>query len=129
MKITLFWLLGICLIAVEAKALESRARCTAEYGGKTVNLEIQPTADVYTVTTSDALAPFRVSAQYLSDRGKLKTYAYHDAKDRYVLIHAAEYQLNNANCSQHASGFGLNRIYSARLEKELQFQCFAVCRD
>jgi hypothetical protein len=90
-------------------------------------VDVRPTSDVYAMTTNDALSPFRFSAQYLAERGKLKTYVYHDAKDRYVLIHAAEYSLTQAHCGQHSNNFGLHKIYSARMEKELFLQCVAVC--
>ena len=131
MKTTLFCVLFFSSLWSMSAAWsgESHARCTGEYGGKTVHLDVLPTHDVYAMTTSDALSPFRLSAQYLPDRGKLKTYVYHDAKNRYVLIHTAEYTLTQANCDQHQSGFGVNKIYSARLEKEFLLQCFAVCNE
>lgn len=125
-KLTGGLLLSLLLVFSE-QAVATEARCIAEFGGKTATLTAEPVADVYRFVTDDALAPFRVSVQYLSQRGKLKMYAYHDAKERFVLIHAAEYALSDANCTQFAQGFGLNRIYSARMEKELLFQCFAVC--
>ncbi len=129
MKTKLICALGCCVLLSMSVAWsgETRARCSVEYGGKTVHVDVQPTSDVYAMTTSDALSPFRFSAQYLAERGKLKTYVYHDAKSRYVLIHAAEYTLTEDNCKQHQSGFGLNKIYSARLEKELFLQCLALC--
>jgi hypothetical protein len=129
MKTKLFCLVGVCcaLGATMASAVEIQARCTAEYGGKTAHVNVRPTRDVFSMTTSDALSPFRFSAQYLAESGKLKTYVYHDAKERYVLIHAAEYALTQANCSQHLNNFGLHKIYSARMEKELFLQCVAVC--
>jgi hypothetical protein len=129
MKTILIYLVGVCcaLSTTVTSAAEIHARCTAEYGGKTAYVDVRPTSDVYAMTTNDALSPFRISAQYLAERGKLKTYVYHDAKDRYVLIHAAEYSLTQAHCSQHSNNFGLHKIYSARMEKELFLQCVAVC--
>lgn len=129
MKTILIYLVGVCcaMSATGTSAGEMHARCTAEYGGKTAHVDVRPTNDVYAMTTTDALSPFRFSVQYLSERGKLKTYVYHDAKDRYVLIHAAEYTITQAHCSQHSNSFGLNKIYSARMEKELFLQCVAVC--
>ena len=129
MKTKLIYLVGVCcaLGASMNWAVEIQARCTAEYGGKTAHVNVRPTRDVFAMTTNDALSPFRFSAQYLAESGKLKTYVYHDAKERYVLIHAAEYALTQANCSQHSNNFGLHKIYSARMEKELFLQCVAVC--
>ena len=120
------FLILIACLSRNASAIE--AHCSAEFGGKNTTLTAKPVDDPYLFVTDDALAPFRVSVQYLSARGKLKMYAYHDAKDRYVLIHAGEYQFSEANCHQFMQGFGLNKIYSAKMEKELFFQCFAVCR-
>jgi hypothetical protein len=129
MKIKLICLLVVCcaLSATVTWAVEIHVRCTAEYGGKTAYMDVRPTSDVYAMTTNDALSPFRFSAQYLAEIGKLKTYVYHDAKDRYVLIHAAQYTLTQAHCNQHSNSFGLHKIYSARMEKELFLQCVAVC--
>ena len=129
MKTMLFYVLFIAasLSMSVARSGEVHVRCSAEYGGTTAHIDVRPTDDVYAMTTTDVLSPFRFSAQYLAEYGKLKTYVYHDAKSRYVLIHAAEYTLTQAHCSQHQSGFGLNKIYSARMEKELFMQCFAVC--
>ena len=119
----------VALLAyLSGNALAIEARCSAEFGGKTITLTATPVNDPYLFVTDDALAPFRVSVQYLGEGGKLKMYAYHDSKDRLVLIHAAQYQFNEANCNQFIQGFGLNKIYSAKMEKELVFQCFAVCR-
>ena len=120
--------LFILIAYLNGNAWSMEARCTAEYGGKATTLTVKPVNDPYLFVTDDALAPFRVSAQFLGERGKLKIYAYHDAKDRFVLIHAAEYQFNEANCTQFVQGFGLNKIYSAKMEKKLVFQCVAVCR-
>jgi hypothetical protein len=129
MKTKLICLVLVCcgLSATMSWAVQIQARCTAEYGGKTAHVNVRPTIDVFAMTTNDALSPFRISAQYLVERGKLKTYVYHDAKERYVLIHAAEYSLSQANCSQHSNNFGLHKIYSARMEKELFLQCVAEC--
>jgi hypothetical protein len=129
MKTILFYVLfsAASLTMSVAWSGEVHVRCNVEYGGKTVHVEVRPTDDVYAMTTTDVLSPFRFSAQYLAERGKLKTYVYHDAKNRYVLIHAAEYTLTQAHCSQHQSDFGLHKVYSARMEKELFMQCLAHC--
>lgn len=120
-------LLLAVLVFVGANCMATQVRCVAEFGGKASTLIAEPVDDVYRFVIDDALAPFRVSVQYLKARGKLKMYAYHDSKDRFVLIHAAEFSFNDANCAHYTQGFGLNRIYSAKMEKELLFQCFAEC--
>jgi hypothetical protein len=88
-------------------------------------MTVSPGNDPYSFTNNDTLGAFRFSAQYMKDAGKLKTYVYHDAKNRYVLIHAAEYQVSD--CRLHQAGFGINRVYSAKFEKEFTFQCHSVC--
>ena len=80
----------VLIAYLSGNAWSIEARCTAEYGGKTTTLTVMPVNDPYIFVTDDALAPFRVSAQFLGERGKLKMYAYHDAKNRFVLIHAAQ---------------------------------------
>ncbi len=111
-----------------ARSGEVHVRCSAEYGGKTAHIDVRPTDDVYAMTTTDVLSPFRFSAQYLAEYGKLKTYVYHDAKSRYVLIHAAEYTLTQAHCSQHQSGFGLNQCVSNKFFKDaLLIRLISLC--
>ena len=70
---------------------------------------------------------FRFQAQYLESRAKLKTYVYELRERTPALIHASENPLSPSNCAQRQEGFGLNKVYSADLEREMFFQCFAVC--
>jgi hypothetical protein len=88
-------------------------------------------ADPYEVTSIDLGGGFRFSSQFLSDSNKLKTFVYQQSKGRYVLIHAGEYRVAEGLCDQDEDmpGWGLNRVYSAQLERELTFQCKLVCNQ
>jgi hypothetical protein len=118
-------LIGLCFVISSASAIEFN--CRAEYGGESATLTVKPVSDPYRFETTDALGAFRFSAQYLSAQGKLKTYVYHYAKNRFVLIHAAEYSIAEANCQQYQTSLGKHRVYSAKLEKEFNFQCDSIC--
>lgn len=102
--------------------------CDVEYAGKVTSVIIKPVSDPYEMTNVDPGGDFRFASNYLVDSNKLKTYVYHKSKNRYVLIHAAEHQVSEDICTQHENGFGLNRVYSAKLERELLFQCRLICR-
>lgn len=102
--------------------------CEIEYASEAVSLKPAVSFDPYEIAKVDLPGNFRFSAQHLLGRNKLKTYVYHYAKDRYVLIHAAEYLMKEADCKQYEQGFGLNKVYSAHVERELLFQCRSVCR-
>lgn len=118
-------LLSICLVTSKVNAIEFS--CLAEYAGATATLTAQPVSDPYIFESTDALGAFRFSVQYLTNPGKLKTYVYHHAKNRFVLIHSAEYSISADNCQHYQTGLGKNRVYSAKLEKEFNFQCHSIC--
>jgi len=118
-------LMGLGFVISSASAIEFS--CRAEYGGEVATLTAKPVTDPYSFESTDALGAFRFSTQYLSDPGKLKTYVYHYSKNRFVLIHAAEYSIVDANCQQYQAGLGKQRVYTAKLEKEFNFQCYSVC--
>lgn len=102
--------------------------CEVEYGSSVTSLQPVVSFDPYEITKIDLPGNFRFSAQYLLGAEKLKTFVYHHAKERYVLIHAAEYRVEKNNCGKYEQGFGLNRVYSAELESEFLFQCRSLCR-
>jgi len=105
------------LSAAAVPAFAASAVCRAENGGERIALDVPASPE----------QRFRVSAQYLQPAGKLKTFVYDFRGDTAALIHAAEYRLGDADCSAHAAGFGLNKIYSRNYEREIFLQCFAVC--
>ena len=102
--------------------------CEVENAGSVTSLKPEASLDPYKFTKVDLPENFRFSTQYLLGAQKLKTYVYHNSKNRYVLIHAAEYRVEEDSCTQHEQGFGLNKVYSAKVERELSFQCRLVCR-
>jgi hypothetical protein len=102
--------------------------CEVEYASVVTSLKPAASFDPYETTRIDLSGNFRFSAQHLLSSGKLKTFVYHYAKDRYVLLHAAEYRVNQAECSQYQQGFGLNKVYTTELEREFLFQCRSVCQ-
>lgn len=121
-------ILSLLLCVFPATAYAIDVICEVEYGGSVTSLKPEGSLDPYKFTKVDLPDDFRFSTQYLLGSGKLKTYVYHNSKDRYVLIHAAEYSVGENACTKHEQGFGLNKVYSAKLELELSFQCRLVCR-
>ena len=104
-----------------------KATCSAEYGGITETLMLMPATDVFTFQSASLGDRFEFRAQYLEDRAKLKTYVYELRENAPALIHANEQRLSPSNCAHQSAGFGLNKVYSSDLEREMFFQCFAVC--
>lgn len=102
--------------------------CELEYASEITSVIPIASFDPYEKSRADLGGNFRFYAQYLRGSNKLKTFVYHDAKARYVLIHAAEYRVEETDCKRYEHGFGLNKIYSADLERELLFQCRSICR-
>ena len=108
-------------------AWSTEAVCRAENGGDRIVLPVPASADPFAFHSAEFAERFRVSAQYLQSANKLKTFVYDFRADTAVLIHAAEYRLDDASCSTHKDGFGLNKVYSRNYEREIFVQCFAVC--
>ncbi len=102
--------------------------CEIEYASEVTSLKPAASFDPYEITKADLPGNFRFSAQHLLGGNKLKTFVYHYAKERYILIHAAEYRVEETDCKRYEHGFGLNKVYSAHMERELFFQCRSVCR-
>lgn len=106
-----------------------KATCKVTYGDISQNLSPKPSRDPYHFIKLDLGGSFRFAAQVLvgPNMNKLKIYSYHDSKDRYVLIHTAEYQLEVCLPNTKVIDLGLNRVYSAILERELSYQCSLIC--
>ncbi|MCX7221107.1 MAG: hypothetical protein NTY70_19910 [Burkholderiales bacterium] len=113
------------LATTSASAVE--LRCEIKVSGTVNTLEVAKSADPYVYKTLDLDGGYRFSMQYLANENKFKTYVYHESKERYVLIHLSENIIQENVCASHAQGFGLHRIYSPKLERELIFQCTPVC--
>ncbi len=116
-----------------ATAATPTASCEADYGGRAEKLALQPTTDVYAMQSVTLGKRFRFQAQYLSARGKLKTWVYEMRERGPVPLHAAEYPLPADACDAGSAGgkhiidFGLNKVYSSDFERELFFRCTSTC--
>ncbi len=120
--------LSLCTAALTGSpALALSVRCEAEYGAQTEQLLIAAAPDALSFEKVNIGDRFRFQAHYLADRAKLKTYVYELRAKVPTLIHAAEYLLSPQECTGRSRGFGLNKVYSSDLEREMFFQCFAVC--
>lgn len=125
-------LLFIASLVLLRPAWSATAVCRAANGGEHIELPVPASVDPFEFHSAEFAHRFRVSAQYLQPPGKLKTYVYDFRAEKIgkpaaVLIHAAEYRLSDADCREHADGFGLNKVYSRNYEREIFLQCFAVC--
>ena len=125
MRVLLPLAFGLGLLAYPAWAAMT-IRCEADYGGKAYRIDAQPTDDLFAFQTVDAGTRFRFSVQWLEARAKLKTFVHELDERAPVLIHAAEYPLPSS-CTPGLIDFGLNKVYSSDLGRELFFQCSAKC--
>ena len=71
---------------------------------------------------------YRFSAQSLLDSNSLKAYTYYYTKDKFVLLHAAEYKMDRCDDHKKSIDLGLNKVYSPGMERELIFQCRLICQ-
>lgn len=101
--------------------------CEADYGGKTYRLDARPTDDVFAFQQVDLGTRFRFSIQWLESQMKLKTFAYLLTERAPLLIHTAEYPLPSVGCPSPTMYFGRHKVYASDLERELFFECSAVC--
>jgi hypothetical protein len=115
-------------------AIAQEALCVIKVSGTENTLNIKATQDPYTLSTLNLEGGFRFSGQVLQDaitkQSKLKTFTYHESKDRYVLIHASENKLDTASCTSAKNAtqeFGLQRVYSHKYERELSYSCKSIC--
>ncbi len=124
------------VFAADTPPLQPTAICEADYGGRAETLLLQPTTDVYATQSVTLGKRFRFQAQYLSERGKLKTWVYELRERGPVPLHAAEYPLPADACHAARPGssvdnrmtdFGLNKVYSSDFERELFFRCTSTC--
>lgn len=118
----------LILLALPVLACADEVICDIEYAGSVTSIKPQANNDPYQFTTIDLQGGFRFSAQLLPALNKLKTYVYHQSKIKYVLIQAAEYAVEQKACLGSEHRFGLNKVYSAQLERELLYQCRLSCR-
>ena len=107
-------------IVVEA----TEAECTVVVRSEPHTILINSSKNPYEFTRIDFDNGFRFAGQLLQDSNKLKTYAYFDSKDRYVLIHFNAESLVGKSCE---IPLGENTVYSPRLENEMSYQCQLKC--
>lgn len=79
--------------------------CEAESGNSSASIKPVVSLDPYETNQVDLSGNFRFSAQYLLSKEKLKTFVYHYAKDRYILIHAAEYRVEKITVANTNKGW------------------------
>lgn len=123
-KMSFFLLISLFSASIHAIDL----LCEIEHESQIISLTPIASVDPYEKNKVDLSGNFRFYAQHLPSRNKLKTFVYHYSKERHVLIHAAEYRVEETDCKRYEHGFGLNKVYSADLERELLFQCRSICR-
>lgn len=126
--------LALPLLFCTYYAIAQETLCVIKVSGTENTLNIKATHDPYALATQNLEGGFRFSAQVLQDavskQSKLKTFVYHESKDRYVLVHASENQLDKAGCMSAPTSiqeFGLQRVYSHKYERELSYSCKRVC--
>ncbi|MEN9589017.1 MAG: hypothetical protein RLZZ481_803 [Pseudomonadota bacterium] len=130
MKSILALLLSFCTCL----ALAQDTLCVIQVSNTEKKLTIKVTQDPYILSTLNLDSDFRFSGQVLQDpvtkQSKLKTFVYHESKDRYVLIHASENKLDTATCANRKNAtqeFGLHKVYSHKFEHELSYGCKSTC--
>lgn len=123
--------MGAVLFFCSFHALAQEAVCEVKVSGTENSFKIKNTSDPFAYDTHDLDGGFRFSAQVFLDpkngQSRLKTFTYHESKKRYVLVHASETSIDAASCQTEKNGFGLQRVYSHKYERELSFSCKAVC--
>jgi hypothetical protein len=122
------------LLFCTCSAIAQETFCVIKVSGTENTFNIKATQDPYALSTFNLDGGFRFSGQVLQDaitkQSKLKTFTYHESKDRYVLIHASENKLDAASCTSAKNAtheFGLQRVYSHKYERELSFSCKSIC--
>ena len=83
--------------------------CEAESGNSSASIKPVVSLDPYETNQVDLSGNFRFSAQYLLSKEKLK-------------------RVEKNNCSQYEQGLGVNKVYSAEMEREFLFKCRSICR-
>jgi hypothetical protein len=125
---------ALMLLFGTGSAIAQETLCVIKVSGTENAVNIKTTQDPYVLNTMNLESGFRFSGQVLQDavtkQHKLKTFVYHEAKNRYVLIQASEHKLDIANCTDAKNmtqEFGLQRVYSHEYEFELSYRCRSTC--
>jgi hypothetical protein len=105
-------------------AASAQLRCEITQAGETQSRDFLPTADPYLVRAIDINGHFRFKAVVVGDGQRLdyvKLYTYYEGRRQPVLLHQATYRAPAAGPLT-----GTQRLYSPRLERELQYACAVV---
>ena len=119
-------LLLLSFMTINAHALT--AICNVDYVDEHKTVYITANQDPFVFNTVFFDKRFRFSSQLLSDSNKLKTYTYYFTKNKFVLLHTAEYIFNGC-VNKKAIELDRNIIYALNLERALVFQCKFICQD
>lgn len=115
-----------CVITIASNSYGKPIECDIDVSDSQYKLAIKPSTDVYDFFKIDTAGDFRFMAQYLPELDKLKTYVYHNSKNRFVLISTQEFFVNHNVCIKD---FGQTRIYASSYEREFFFKCSQLCND
>lgn len=99
-------------------------RCELTQAGETQSRDFPPVTDPYLVRAVDINGHFRFKAVVVGDDQRLdyvKLYTYYEGRRQPVLLHQATYPAPAAGPLT-----GTQRLYSPRLERELQYRCAVV---
>jgi hypothetical protein len=88
---------------------------------------LHPAADAFSFQSVSLQQRFCFQAQWLPQRGKLKTLLYERRGQSFALLHSAEYPLGRYACPVETIDFGLNKVYASELEREVFYQCKLRC--
>lgn len=113
-------------IVASSNSYGAQIYCEIDVSDSQYKLAVKPSTDVYDFSKIDTAGDFRFMAQYLPELGKFKTYVYHNSKNRFVLISAQEFVINQGMCLKD---FGRTRIYASSFEREFFFKCNQLCND
>ncbi|MET3132095.1 hypothetical protein AAKU55_002365 [Oxalobacteraceae bacterium GrIS 1.11] len=102
-------------------------RCQIDQGGNIQVLDFAPASDPYTAKAVDINGRFRFKAVVIGDQRHLdyiKLYTYGQARRQPVLLHLAKYMAPALPSGPTPIALtGVNYIYSAQRERELQYSC------
>ena len=115
---------GIFFAIAAATSSAATVECSVSNSSETRVVRLSEVASPYDSSKINFDNGFRFTGQLLKSPNKLKTYGYYESKQRYVLIHQAEWNLEKKLCNE---SLGKNTIYSPRLESALTYECKLIC--
>ena len=120
----------LLLVCGYASADTPVLQCKIVQGGRTLDFETRPVQDPYQVPLLDINGRFLFKMVLVADAEKVdyvKLYAYDNSGRQPVLVQYARYLRPRALATENdASLTGIQTVYSAWLEREMQYQCALV---